>query len=100
MLRRSLLAAALTVALAFDAAAAVPDVVVSIKPLHSLVASLMDGVGEPTLLVGGGASLHSFSLKPSAGRGAARRPSWWSGSAPTWRPSCTIRWSRWPARPR
>jgi zinc transport system substrate-binding protein len=42
-----------------------PDVVVSIKPLHSLVARIMDGVGTPDLLVSGGASLHSFSLKPS-----------------------------------
>ena len=65
MLRRSLFAVALSAALAFDAAAAVPDVVVSIKPLHSLAARIMDGVGEPTLLVSGGASLHSFSLKPS-----------------------------------
>lgn len=42
-----------------------PEVVVSIKPLHSLVARVMQGVGEPALLVGGGASLHSYSLKPS-----------------------------------
>jgi len=65
MLRRSLLAATLTIALAFDAAAAVPDVVVSIKPLHSLATRIMAGVGEPTLLVGGNASLHTYSLKPS-----------------------------------
>lgn len=65
MLRCSLLAAGISLAIAFDAAAAVPDVVVSIKPLHSLAARVMAGVGEPTLLVAGGASLHSFSLKPS-----------------------------------
>jgi len=65
MLRRSLLAASLLLGLAGGAGAAVPDVVVSIKPLHSLTARIMEGVGEPTLLVSGGASLHSFSLKPS-----------------------------------
>lgn len=65
MLRRGPLAAAAILASAFAAEAAVPEVVVSIKPLHSLVARIMDGVGQPILLVAGGASLHSFSLKPS-----------------------------------
>ncbi|CAN7334548.1 zinc ABC transporter substrate-binding protein [Neorhizobium sp. LjRoot104] len=44
---------------------AAPDVVVSIKPVHSLVASIMKGVGEPKLIVDGAASPHTFSLKPS-----------------------------------
>ena len=47
------------------AAFAAPDVVVSIKPIHSLVASIMQGVGEPKLIVAGAASPHTFSLKPS-----------------------------------
>ena len=42
-----------------------PTVVVSIKPIHSLVASVMQGVGEPVLLVDGNASPHSWTLKPS-----------------------------------
>jgi len=42
-----------------------PRVVASIKPIHSLVASIMGETGEPTLLVNGGASPHTFSLKPS-----------------------------------
>ena len=42
-----------------------PTVVVSIKPIHSLVTSLMQGVGEPLLLVDGTASPHSWTLKPS-----------------------------------
>ncbi len=42
-----------------------PDVVVTIKPIHSLVAQVMEGVGVPTLLVEGSASPHSFSLRPS-----------------------------------
>ena len=45
-----------------------PDVVVSIKPLHSLVASVMEGVGEPGLIVEGGASAHTYALKPSNAR--------------------------------
>ncbi|AEA81843.1 putative zinc-binding protein [Candidatus Pelagibacter sp. IMCC9063] len=41
------------------------NVVASIKPIHSLVASVMDGVGEPSLIVDGNASPHTFQLKPS-----------------------------------
>jgi zinc transport system substrate-binding protein len=41
------------------------DVVVTSKPIHSLVAQVMQGVAEPTLLVDGSSSPHSFSLKPS-----------------------------------
>ncbi len=40
-------------------------VVVSIKPIHSLVAAVMEGAGEPDLLLDGAASPHSFSMKPS-----------------------------------
>lgn len=40
-------------------------VVVSIKPLHSLVSAVMEGVGEPTLIVKGAGSEHVYSLKPS-----------------------------------
>jgi zinc transport system substrate-binding protein len=43
-------------------------VVVTIKPIHSLVTLLMEGVGTPTLLVDGAASPHAFSLKPSGVR--------------------------------
>jgi zinc transport system substrate-binding protein len=45
--------------------AEVPNVVVSIKPIHSLVASIMQGVGEPALIVEGAASPHTYSMKPS-----------------------------------
>lgn len=47
------------------AAASSPSVVVSIKPLHSLVAGVMQGVAEPALLIPGGQSPHTFSLSPS-----------------------------------
>lgn len=44
---------------------AAPKVVVSIKPLESLVASIMQGVGKPTLLVKGASSPHTYSMRPS-----------------------------------
>ena len=40
-------------------------VVASIKPVHSLVAAIMHGVGTPNLIVEGAASPHTYSLKPS-----------------------------------
>jgi zinc transport system substrate-binding protein len=48
-----------------SAFAATPNVVVSIKPIHSLVASVMKGVGEPKLIVEGAASPHTYNMKPS-----------------------------------
>ena len=44
------------------------NVVVTIKPIHSLVTRLMQGIGTPTLLVEGAASSHTFALKPSGVR--------------------------------
>lgn len=41
------------------------DVVVSIKPIHSLVSAVMQGAGEPDLIVKGAASEHGYNLKPS-----------------------------------
>ena len=40
-------------------------VVASIKPIHSLISYVMDGVGTPGLLVDGSSSPHTFQLKPS-----------------------------------
>lgn len=54
--------------IAFATAAAaepVPNVVVSIKPIHSLVSGIMAGVGEPGLIVDGAGSPHAYSLRPS-----------------------------------
>ena len=45
--------------------AAEPNVVVTIKPVHSLVTAIMAGAGTPHLLVDGAASPHTFTLKPS-----------------------------------
>lgn len=46
-------------------AAATPNVVVTLKPIHSLVTSVMDGIGEPSWILPDGASPHTFALKPS-----------------------------------
>ncbi len=60
------LASALPSVTSSSAAAAEPvTVVTSIKPVHSLVAAAMQGAGTPHLIVQGGASPHSYSLKPS-----------------------------------
>ncbi len=40
-------------------------VVASIKPIHSLVSYLMNGVAKPDLIVDGYASPHGFAMKPS-----------------------------------
>ncbi len=53
---------------AFAAGPRGPEVVVSIKPLHSLVAGVMEGVGEPQLLIKGGGSPHGYVLRPSEAR--------------------------------
>ena len=41
------------------------QVVTSIKPVHSLASAVMDGVGEPHLLMRGAGSPHEFRLRPS-----------------------------------
>jgi zinc transport system substrate-binding protein len=46
-------------------ACAAPRVVVSIAPIHSLVASVMEGAGEPELLIRPEVSPHDYALKPS-----------------------------------
>jgi hypothetical protein len=44
------------------------DVVVSIKPIHALVAGVMQGVATPHLLLNDQQSPHHFALKPSQAR--------------------------------
>ena len=41
-------------------------VLVSIKPFHSLVSAIMQGVSEPLLLINGNNSPHSYALRPSS----------------------------------
>lgn len=66
MPRRLLTAALVALAVIVPAAPSrALDVVTTVKPIHSLVASVMQGVGTPSLLLGGNASPHSYQLKPS-----------------------------------
>lgn len=63
---RNLLPASLAAMLMTGTAMAdVPQVAVDIAPVHSLVAQVMAGVGEPSLIVQPGASPHEHSLRPS-----------------------------------
>jgi zinc transport system substrate-binding protein len=55
--------------LAFSAPAyAELKVTVTIKPIHALVAGVMQGAGEPALLITGAGSPHTYALKPSDAR--------------------------------
>ena len=42
-----------------------PQVVASIKPIHSIVAFLMEDIASPELLLQSNNSAHTFHLKPS-----------------------------------
>jgi zinc transport system substrate-binding protein len=69
--RKTLIKAAIAVASLFaslPAFAAEPKVVVTLKPIHALVAQVMEGVGSPHLIVDGAASPHTFTLKPSGAK--------------------------------
>ena len=44
---------------------AVPRVVVSIKPLHSMVSGVMTGIGNPELLSARSTSVHAYAMRPS-----------------------------------
>jgi zinc transport system substrate-binding protein len=61
---RTLLAALLLLA-GTELLSAAPKVVVTIKPVHALVARVMVGVASPQMLVKGAASPHLYALKPS-----------------------------------
>jgi zinc transport system substrate-binding protein len=54
-------------ALLFSSFSAIAEikVVTTIKPVHSLVSGVMDGVSNPSLIIEGSNSPHNFSLKPS-----------------------------------
>ena len=46
----------------------VPKVVADIAPVHSLVARVMSGVGNPNLIIPAGASPHDYQMRPSEAR--------------------------------
>lgn len=64
-LRQTLLLASVVLPATVASASADVNVIASIKPVHSLVAAVMKGAGEPTLIVEGAGSPHTYSLKPS-----------------------------------
>lgn len=82
MFRSLRLSALLASLIALPALAAPPpDVVVTVKPLHSLVSGVMQGVGEPYLLVRGAANPHAFALRPSDAKAlSAAELVVWAGS--------------------
>ncbi|WP_253913361.1 zinc ABC transporter substrate-binding protein [Pseudoruegeria sp. HB172150] len=51
--------------LAGAAAAEVPKVATDIPPVHALVSRVMDGAGEPLLILPVGASPHVYAMRPS-----------------------------------
>lgn len=65
MIARNLLTLSL---LAGPALAEAPVVVTDIAPVYALTAQVMQGVGDPVLLVDPGASPHGYALRPSKAR--------------------------------
>lgn len=79
-----LLAAACVAAMlpAASARADAPDVVASIKPIHSLVAGVMGDLGSPHLLVSGADSPHTYAMRPSDADALSRaKVVFWVGEA-------------------
>ncbi|MES9963332.1 MAG: zinc ABC transporter substrate-binding protein [Candidatus Sedimenticola sp. 20ELBAFRAG] len=67
-IRKFLLISILSLAPVAASLADKPRVIASIKPIHSLVAGVMQGIGSPELLISGGQSPHAFTLRPSDAR--------------------------------
>ena len=65
MSRKLFSISAVAILLGSSAIADVPNVSVDIAPLHSLVASVMNGVGVPSLIIPPGSSPHDHQLRPS-----------------------------------
>lgn len=68
------------------AQAEAPRVVADIAPVHSLVARVMEGVGEPALIVPPGASPHDHALRPSEAAALAQADAviWMGGDLAPW----------------
>ena len=67
-LKRIAIVAGAISSISLSAANADIDVVTSIKPVHSLVSGVMEGVGTPSVIIEGAGSPHTYSLKPSQAR--------------------------------
>ena len=73
-------AALATLTLSNPARAQGVEVVTTIKPVHSLVAGVMGGTGQPGLIVEGAGSPHRFAFRPSHARMMERaRVVFWVG---------------------
>lgn len=62
---RLFLAVLVSLLFSSNALLAAPRVVTSIKPVDDLVRAVMEGVGQPVLLIPAGSSPHVYALKPS-----------------------------------
>ncbi|MGR3762268.1 zinc ABC transporter substrate-binding protein (plasmid) [Roseobacteraceae bacterium NS-SX3] len=68
--------------LAGAALAEVPQVATDIAPVHGLAARVMQGVGEPALILPPGASPHGYALRPSEALALERADAvFWIGEA-------------------
>ena len=65
MRKATILAAFCTLATVHALHARAAEVVVSLKPIHALVAGVMGETGEPRLMVTGAASPHTYQMRPS-----------------------------------
>jgi zinc transport system substrate-binding protein len=71
-MRHTLIAySALILSLSINSHASPPSVAVDIAPLHSLVSQVMEGVGQPSLLIPAEASPHHHTLRPSQAKALA-----------------------------
>ena len=61
----------LTTPMQVQASAETFSIAVTVKPVHSLVAGVMQGVAEPVLIMGTSASPHHYTLRPSERRALA-----------------------------
>ncbi len=66
--------------------AEVPQVAADITPVHGLVARVMQGLGEPVLVVPPGASPHGYAMRPSEARALdqADLVFWMGGALTPW----------------
>jgi zinc transport system substrate-binding protein len=67
-MRNLLATSALALSISSPLLADAPRVVADISPVHSLVARVMQGIGEPDVILSPGASPHSYSMRPSDAR--------------------------------
>ncbi len=72
MFRSFLFGSCICLFLPIVAVASPPKVAVDIAPVHSLVAQVMAGVGEPDLVIRPGASPHEYTLRPSEAEALSR----------------------------